>query len=1014
MPFKSLEPQPNFPKLEENILKFWQAEKIFEKSLENSKGKKHFVFFEGPPTANGRPGLHHVEARAFKDVILRYQTMRGRFVGRKAGWDTQGLPVEIEVEKTLKISGKRDIENLVPGDSRASIEKFNRLCRESVWKYKDEWEHFTNRMGFWLDLKQPYITYERNYIESVWAILKRLWDRQKNKQSLIYQGHKVLPYCPRCGTALSSHEVAQGYKSVEENSVYIKFKLRSDKIEARDGKGHKVVVKLDQPTYLLSWTTTPWTLPGNVALAVGEDIGYSIIKAQDCNYILASALLERVITGPFTVLEKVSGRDLVGLHYEPLFSFTPLAAPKAFRVYPADFVTVEDGTGIVHTAVMYGEDDYRLGTRLGLPKVHTVDESGRFVSGLGELSGREAKTPEAEKHLLHHLHKHRAIFRELPYRHDYPFCWRCGTPLLYYARDSWFVRVSALKDELLANNEQIIWVPEYIKHGRFGGWLSEIKDWAISRERYWGTPLPFWRCGSCKEYLCVGSVEELEQKALKGGQKFDSQKLDLHRPYVDEIKLKCEHCGEAMSRVPEVLDVWFDSGAMPYAQWHWPFENQEIFTKQFPADYISEAIDQTRGWFYTLLAVSTALGETRPPFRNVICLGHILDARGQKMSKSKGNVVVPEDLFSKYGADIVRWYMYSVNQPGSPKLFMEADLSRMQRRLQMILWNVSNYFITYANTRGWTFDPRISPAQSKDSERVLDKWINARLQQVVNEVTSNLEHYDVFRSARSLERLIDDLSTWYLRRSARPNGRRFFATLYRLLIYIVRLLAPFMPFLSEAIYLNLHHPDFPVSVHLHEWPQSKELTEGDRDQLAMMEQARKIAEAVLAFRKTRGLKVRQPLSELIVVQKSSELTPYLDLLAEELNFVNLSIAPTPPQDARFAKLESSTDEYVLYVDAELTPELLSKGLARDLERAVQELRRLSGLSVGERVELYYETSNQAVYDAFEYFDIGKTGIERVIGSRQSVDWQTNFDAGETGTVWLGLKRLEKKTPNINT
>ncbi|MBN1983749.1 MAG: isoleucine--tRNA ligase, partial [Chitinivibrionales bacterium] len=642
--------RPDFPAMEEEILRFWEQENIFKKTLEKTKDGKSFVFFEGPPTANGKPGIHHVLARAYKDIILRYKTMQGFFVERKAGWDTHGLPVELQVEKELKISGKPDIE-------KYGIAQFNEKCEQSVWKYKKEWEELTKRIGFWLDLDSPYVTYENEYIESLWWIIRQIWDKD-----LLYKGHKVVPHCPRCGTALSSHEVAQGYKSVEENSVFIKFKVVGEK-----------------DTSILSWTTTPWTLPGNVALAVGEAIEYVKIKVGKEMYICAKAVVERLFE-KYKEIETFTGADLIGMKYEQLFDIPALQSETSHQVYTADFVNTDEGTGVVHTAVMYGEDDYQLGEKVGLPKHHTVDENGTFTDEVPGLAGKFVKDKEVEKAIISDLQDRGLLLKEEMYTHDYPFCWRCDTPLLYYAKDSWFIRMSSLKEQLIKNNEEINWVPGYIKHGRFGEWLNELKDWAFSRERYWGTPLPIWESED-GDRICIGSREELKQLAKDPSKVIKD--FDLHRPFVDDIVLMKD--GKEYRRVKEVIDVWFDSGAMPFAQWHYPFENKERIDKgvSFPAAFISEAIDQTRGWFYTLLAVSTLL-DKGAPYKNIICLGHILDNKGQKMSKSRGNVVDPFEMIGKYGADTVRWHLFTMNQPGDSKLFDEKHLGDVLRKNWMI------------------------------------------------------------------------------------------------------------------------------------------------------------------------------------------------------------------------------------------------------------------------------------------------------------------------------------------
>lgn len=1005
--FKPVEPHPKFAEKEGEILDFWEKKDIFQKTLRKNEGKENFVFFEGPPTANGRPGLHHIIARAFKDAVSRYQTMRGRYVRRKAGWDTHGLPVELEVEKSLGISGKGEIENLKSGDKRGSIEKFNKLCRESVWKYKDEWEQFTKRMGHWLDLSDPYITYENSYIESVWWVLKQISEKKIGKKPLLYQGHKVVPYCPRCGTAVSSHEVAQGYERVTETSIYIKFLVEHDKLEVSTAKGQPEVVELDRPTYIVSWTTTPWTLPGNVALAVGEEIEYALVSVKSEYYIVAVQLLEKVLgAGGFTVIEKFRGRYLKGLKYKPLFQVSELSSETSHKVYTAGFVNTEEGTGIVHTAVMYGEDDYQLGTDISLPKFHTVDEEGKFIKTLSGLSGMYVKDHKTEEKIVSFLKKNKNYLREEQYTHDYPFCWRCKTPLLYYARNSWFIRMSELKERLMSNNSQINWVPEYIKEGRFGGWLSEIKDWAISRERYWGTPLPFWHCLSCEHVTTIGSIEELQDKAVSGKEKKAAktrlEKLDLHRPYVDEIKIKCEKCGEEAERVSEVLDVWFDSGAMPYAQWHYPFENQNVFKSQYPADYISEAIDQTRGWFYTLLAIATALGGEIPPYKNVINLGHVLDENGQKMSKSKGNIVEPMVMAEKYGFDIMRWYMYTVNQPGDSKRFSETDLTTMQRKVQIIFWNVYNYFVTYANASKWEYDDDVSPKAVKGSTDVLDQWITLKLQDLINQVTQSLDSYNIFRAVRLQEAFINDFSTWYLRRSRGRTDEAFFATLYRTLIYSIKLMAPFMPFFAETVYQNLRAKGYPESIHLDSWPQAQALEEDQCKQLEEMENVRNIVEAALAWRKSAGIKVRQPLADLIVMADEAAYGKYTSIIADELNMTEVSFNLSGDVSSYGHIPAVSGKHPEIYINKEISAELAAQGLAREIERAVQVLRKNSGLKVGQMVEFYYETGSPEVYNALEYFDQAKTYVNKIVGSRTNTSISQELKINGYA-VWIGLK-----------
>src|SRR3989344_5489097 len=676
----------NIPKKEEEIVAFWKKENIFQKSLEKKSPKGEFVFYEGPPTANGKPGLHHVIARAFKDVICRFKTMQGYHVARKAGWDTHGLPVEIEVEKQIGTKGKADIEKF-------GVEEFNKRCRESVWKYKAEWERMTERMGYWLDLEHPYITYENEYIETVWWILKQAWDKK-----LLYQGYKVVPHCPRCGTSLSSHELALGYKTITDISVFIKFKVNKGNAVAKEGD------------FVLSWTTTPWTLPGNVALAVGADITYARVKKDGVHLILAKPLLNAVLDGVYEIEKEFSGKELEGVAYEPLFDVPAIkkSGKRAHFVTTADFVTIEDGTGVVHTAVMYGEDDFDLGTTKDLPFVHLLTPQGIF-NDEAPPSLRKLNFKEAEEMVILELTQKGLLFGQKDYEHSYPYCWRCDNPLMYFAKTAWFVKMTALKGNLLKNAETINWYPEHLKKGRFGEWLENVKDWAVSRERYWGTPLPIWQCEKCMTFRCIGSITEL-----------GNAPEDLHRPYIDGVTLSCE-CGGTMKRVPEVIDAWFDSGSMPFAQHHYPFENKKLIDSgaAYPAEYISEAIDQTRGWFYTLLAISTLLGKGAS-YKNVICLGHINDAEGKKMSKSKGNVVDPFLIAEKYGMDALRYHLFTINQPGETKSFDEKNLLEVSRKVLMILANVVSFYRLYPDT-----------TSKPGKKSTMDRWILSRLNKLI-------------------------------------------------------------------------------------------------------------------------------------------------------------------------------------------------------------------------------------------------------------------------------------------
>lgn len=916
-----LENQSPLVAAEETVLDFWDRADIFKKSLAKDSPAGEFVFFEGPPTANGLPGIHHVLARSFKDVIPRYKTMAGFLVRRKAGWDTHGLPVELQVEKELGISGKPEIE-------KYGVEAFNKKCRESVWKFKDEWERLTRRTAFWVDMEHPYVTYENYYIESLWWIISQINDR-----GLLYEGHKVVPHCPRCGTALSSHEVAQGYKLVRDNSVYLKFKIN---------KGNGLVKPGD---IILAWTTTPWTLPGNVALAVGENIEYVRVKYENEHYIVAKKRLEDIFSGlDYQVIgEKLEGEDLLGAEYEPLFDIPALRAESkpVYVVLAANFVTTDDGTGVVHTAVMYGEDDYALGLSANLPKIHTVNEEGQFNHLLTEygLSGKFVKDSETEKIILNYLSEKGLLFKQVPYEHDYPFCWRCDTPLLYYAKNSWFIAMSRLRAELSKNNQSINWVPEHIKEGRFGEWLANAKDWAISRERYWGTPLPIWKClnRDCQKFVVIGSEAELREKAV--GEL--PTEIDFHRPFIDQIKIKCADCGQEMERVKEVFDCWFDSGSMPFAQYHYPFENKELIDghQQFPADFICEAIDQTRGWFYTLLAVSTALG-LEAPYRNVICLGHINDKHGKKMSKSKGNVINPWEVMAQYGADAVRQHMYTINQPGEGKKYDLDDVKDVFRRNLMTLWNVYKFWEMYA------VDFKID--KQFVSQNVLDVWIVSQLNRLVNKITSELESYHIYEAARELPLFVDLLSTWYLRRSRdrfkgddQKDKLAAIQTTGNVFLTLAKLMAPFMPFMAETLWQKVSGHDFKdldASVHLESWPQTGDI---DLVVLEKMDLVFKIVELGLAERDKAGIKVRQALNSATAQAKAwpEFSADYLYLIKDELNV------------KEFQMTIGEAENIAVTLDTEITPELKLEGLKRELVRSINMQRKSRGLSIVDRVQV---------------------------------------------------------------
>ena len=909
----------NFPEQESEVLKFWDENEIFKKTLEKPAPKGSFVFFEGPPTANGRPGIHHAESRAFKDCIPRFKTMQGYRVVRKAGWDTHGLPVELEVEKQLGFTGKAQIEEY-------GIAAFNQKCKESVWQYKKDWEEFTRRLGFWVDLQDAYVTYHPQYVESLWSVVKQIWDK-----GLLYKDYRVTPHCPRCGTSLSSHELSQGYKDVKDLSVTAKFKLVGTENE-----------------YLLAWTTTPWTLPGNVALAVGKNINYAKVKVGEEFLWLAKDRLGAVIQGG-EIIEEVTGESLVGKQYEPLYPFLENLVTNenkqklettAYRVHPASFVTTEDGTGIVHTAVMYGADDFDLGQQIGLPKQHLVKLDGTFVEGADFLAGRLVVDEEVAIDIIKDLAHRGFLFAKAKYEHSYPHCWRCKTKVIYYAKDSWYIRMSDLRDKLLEENAKIHWEPDHIRDGRFGEWLREVKDWAFSRERYWGTPLPIWESAD-GDRICVGSFEELREfakdKSLVG------ENFDPHRPFVDDVILLKD--GKEYKRVPDVCDVWFDSGAMPYAQWHYPFENKELIDsgEAYPADYISEAIDQTRGWFYTLLAVATLLGRERP-FKNVICLGHVLDAEGKKMSKSLGNIVKPMEMIEKYGADAVRWYMYTINQPGESKRFDEKALQDMVRKNFTILMNVAEFYKMFEGGSG--------KMEDGSRQHVLDRWIRSRLNKLVADTTTRLENYVITETVRDLGAFIDDLSTWFVRRSRermKAGDHAAVVTLRESLLTLSKLMSPFAPFLAETLYKNVGGEL--KSVHLENWPVADQALI-DEKVLEEMGRTRSIVSKALERRADAGINVRQALGAMKVTVPGGELAiEYQELVKEEVNV---------------KAVEVTKGEHAVELDLTLTPELVREGTVREIIRRVNDLRKQSGLTIEDRIELYVAGSQEVLLAVAEH------------------------------------------------
>jgi isoleucyl-tRNA synthetase len=1140
-------------KREEQVLEFWQKNKIFEKTLKKSAPKGEFVFYDGPPTANGRPGIHHLEARAFKDAIPRYKTMRGYHVFRKAGWDTHGLPVELEVEKQLGLKSKKEIESY-------GIAAFNEKCKESVWKYVDEWGKFTTRTGYWVDQDHPYVTYYPEYIESVWNVVKQISDK-----GYLYKDYKVLPWCPRCGTALSSHELAQGYQDDKDLSVYAKFKI----------KGF-------ENAYILAWTTTPWTLPGNVALAVGPDLDYVEVKSKSTgeSYLLGKEKLN-LIEGEYEIVKEYKGSQVVGLEYEPLYPFlrdslTGKEKDKlknAFKVYPAGFVTTTDGTGIVHTAVMYGADDFELGTKVGLPKHHMVNDDGTFKKEAGFLAGRFVKDEETAVEIIKDLAHRGLLFKKEKYEHSYPHCWRCKTPLIYFARDSWYISMSKLRDKLVKENESINWEPEHIKEGRFGEWLREIKDWAISRERYWGTPLPVWNCEKCHEMEVIGSIADLKARApkaknnfivmrhgqaennisgmissepnnphhltekgkeqaraageklkdkkidmifvspfvrtketadivakiiglpknkiisderirevkagtfngkpiedfhnyfssmlerftktLPGGENYSDMRkrvgeflydvenkyegkniliithdspqwllkglaagkteramaedrlidkthfsinavpttvdfsplphnenfeLDLHKPFIDDFAMNCK-CGGKMKRVKEVMDVWFDSGAMPFAQEHYPFSGKKL---AYPADFISEGIDQTRGWFYTLHAVGILLGRGKA-YKNVICLGHLMDAKGKKMSKSLGNGVDPWEVIEKYGTDVIRFWMYSINQPGESKNFDEKTVVELRRKVFDLLDNVISFYELYRDTaiEEGLYDEKPS--------NILDKWILAKLNALIKLSTENMDNYKLIEPARAIKDFIGDLSTWYLRRSRdriKDGDAEAKRTLYFILKNLAKLMAPLAPFTAEAIWLKLRVPSNKESIHLTNWPEVKKtfrlfgLIKSPEDKILKdMEITRGIVSRGLEARQKAGIKVRQPLSKL-----TSDSTPlgaeYLELIKDELNV----------KEVIFAALGKDGE---VSLDTHITPELKDEGDFRELVRAIQDMRKIKGFTPSDKVSLFVDTDQN-----------GKTLLQKFEAEIKKSAGVTKIELGPNDGEHIDISKTE--------
>ncbi len=857
--FKELPEKLNFPEIEKNVLDFWEKENIFHRSVQERDAQNPFIFFEGPPTANGKPGIHHVISRTVKDAVCRLKTMQGYRVERKAGWDTHGLPVEIEVEKKLGLDGKDQVLEY-------GMDKFCSHCKESVWSYKKDWDDLTRRIAFWVDLDHPYITYTNDYIETVWWLLKEIW-----KKGLLYQGHKILPYCPHCQTPLSSHEVSLGYEDVKDPSIYI-----------------KAAVKDQDNTFFLVWTTTPWTLISNVALALHPETSYVKVQHKDQLLILAQARLG-VLEGEFKIVEEYSGAELADLEYEPFFTFMQ-PDKKAYYTVLGDFVTTTDGSGIVHIAPAFGEDDYQLGLKYNLPFLQPVDKAGAFTPEVTPWAGQFVK--DADKSIIIDLKKRGVLYRSEPYEHSYPHCWRCKSPLLYYGRKSWYIKTTAVKDKLIANNKKIDWYPKEVGEGRFGEWLENNIDWSLSRDRFWGTPLPVWRCTGCDHQECVGSIQELREKS---GQALAD--VDLHKSYVDPIRLKCEKCGAEMVRVPEVIDCWFDSGSMPYAQWHYPFENQEKFKANFPADFISEGVDQTRGWFYSLLVIGTLLFD-QPAYKTCVSLELILDKEGQKMSKTRGNAVDPIKFLDEQGADALRWYLLTVSPPWLPTRFDPEGVVEVVRKFLGTLANTYSFFALYANIDKFAYDAQKRIPIDKRSE--LDRWLCSALFSLTEKVNENLQRYDLTKAGRLLNNFVlDDLSNWYVRRSRRrfwksemgQDKQSAYQTLWECLVTLSKLAAPMAPFITEELYRNLTagqkgHDD---SVHLAMYPRAGEGLLDYHDELleARMDLVRRVVFLGRSLRNEAAIKTRQPLAGLIIVapmQKRRDLISGMEaLILEELN-----------------------------------------------------------------------------------------------------------------------------------
>ncbi|MDD5866222.1 MAG: isoleucine--tRNA ligase [Lachnospiraceae bacterium] len=1051
--YKKVDSSMNFVDREHEVIDFWNKEDIFKKSMDSRKKGETYTFYDGPPTANGKPHIGHVLTRVIKDMIPRYQTMKGHYVPRKAGWDTHGLPVEIGVEKELGLDGKEQIEAY-------GMEPFIKKCKESVWKYKGMWEQFSDQVGFWADMEHPYITYDDNFIESEWWALKEIWNKK-----LLYKGFKVVPYCPRCGTPLSAQEVAQGYKTVKERSAIVRFKVK------------------DEDAYILAWTTTPWTLPSNTALCVNPNETYVKVKVADgYTYYIAEALASKVLSPlakegekAYEVLESYIGKDLEGKEYEPLYDFTAQAALKAHKkahyVLSDTYVTMTDGTGIVHIAPAFGEDDARIGREWDLPLIQLVDAEGKLKAETGKFAGMRCKPTQkeidkgaisADPEVLKDLDERKLLFAAPKFEHDYPHCWRCDTPLIYYARESWFIKMTEVKDELVANNKTVNWIPKGIGEGRFGKWLENVQDWGISRDRYWGTPLNIWQCEDCGYQESIGSREELKEKTGRE----DALTVELHRPYIDAFTYKCPHCGKTMRRVPEVIDCWFDSGAMPFAQHHYPFENKDLFEQQFPAQFISEAVDQTRGWFYSLMAESTILFH-KAPYQNVIVLGHVQDENGQKMSKSKGNAVDPMEALNKFGADAIRWYFYTNSQPWLPNKFHEKAVVEGQRKFLSTLWNTYAFFVLYANIDN--FDAT-KYSLDYDKLSVMDRWIISRLNTAIKTTDNCLGNYKIPEAASALSTFVDELSNWYVRRSR----ERFWAkgmeqdkinaymTLWTSLVSISKAAAPMIPFMTEEIYQNLVRSidkNAPESIHLCDYPTVNEdhiLPELESE----MDEVLKIKVLGSACRNEANVKNRQPIGTMYVKAEKALDDSFTAILKDELNvkkvvftddvenFTTYTFKPqlrtVGPKYGKFlGKIQAALKELdgnkamaelkangaltfpeidpsielkeedllitmtqqegyltqqdngiTVVMDMNLTPDLIEEGFAREIISKIQTMRKEAGFEVMDHIRIGYEGNDKIkkVFEKRKDFISNETLCDEItdsLGQGYQKDWNIN-------------------------